>query len=583
MIREAGLSSANGKLIALQSVHVEGRLDEVLAIMTVTQRYRNDSGEKLEIVHTFPLASGAVPLGLTANVGNKRLNAAVVARDEARERYENAIADGDAPVLVEQSAPGLYTANLGGIESGEEVTVELRYAQLPHREGGSLRLAIPCAIAPRYGNQHRDGGLSPHENADADILAEYPLTVRILLCGNLTGATVECPSHSCHTKSTEDGTVVTFSPGALADRDVILAISGLERRSFALAGPDIDGRSLVLAGFRPALPQTETKPLCLKILADCSGSMAGDSIRNLKEGLFGLLGMLEREDHISYSRFGTAVRHETEGVMPCSMDTIGQLAKAFDQTEADLGGADLERALLAACNDSSLPPDDHAAPCVLLITGGHVWKTENVLRAARASGQRLFAIGVGSAPAESLLRRLAAETGGACAFVSGNEDMVLAIRRMVGKMRGATDGSLRVDWGRDAVWQSSLPLNVYDGDSVYAFASFAEPPQAACAAVPFLRWHSGGEEYRLHAEEPDTAWDGAITRLAGAERLAMAESSEKARDLALRRQLVSGHTALLLVQERKGEKSAGLPVPHQVPQMMAAGHGGFGFVPRFLK
>lgn len=579
MSQDAGLISTNGKRIALQSVHIEGQVDGLLASMTITQRYRNHTGKKLEVVYTFPLPWGAVLLSMDVTLGTRRMQGALIERETAQERYEESLTDGDTPVLVEQSASGLYTVNLGNIEDGENVAVELRYAQLLHCEHASLRLCIPCVIAQRYGDQHHNGGLAVHENADSDTLAEYPLTLRVFLRGKLSKAGVSCPSHTCGIEKVINGTVVSLTDGAFLDRDFILNVSGLEQQSFVMAGPDIDGRFLMLAGFCPPMPQSNPRPLLLKILADCSGSMAGNSITSVKAGLLGLMGMWERGDYISYSRFGDTVQHETGGFLTYSMDNGGQLCKAFNEIDADMGGTELQSALLSTLNDIPLPPiteKETSLPCVLLITDGAVWEVEEIIRTCRASNQRIFAIGVGSAPAESLLRELARETGGACELVSPNESIVEAVRRMVDRMRGPLAESMYMDWGTEPVWQSALPRNLYHGEMAHIFASFAKPP----VIVPVLHWRTDGEAHSLKAEEPDTTWNDAITRLAGAVRLRETDNPEEARNLALKCQLVSKHTALFLVHEREGEKSQELPELHQVPQMNAAGHGGFGTVRR---
>jgi Ca-activated chloride channel family protein len=50
---------------------------------------------------------------------------------------------------------------------------------------------------------------------------------------------------------------------------------------------------------------------------------------------------------------------------------------------------------------------------VLLITDGEVWDIENIIQTARESNHRIFAIGVGSSPADSLLREIAENSDGA--------------------------------------------------------------------------------------------------------------------------------------------------------------------------
>lgn len=578
MVQEVGMVSADGRRIALKSVHIEGRVDGLLADIEMTQHYRNDSGRNLEIVYTFPLAWGATLVGMEVVTAAGRLRAAIMGRAEAQQQYERAIEAGDAPILVEQSAPGLYTTNLGNIGAGEKVSVTLRYAQLLSCERGSFTLRIPCTIAPRYGDQYLAGGLAPHENAAADTLIEYPLSLNILLQGMLARAAVYCPSHPCRIENTVAGVAVALAPGARLDRDCIFTISGLQQSSFALTGPDLDDHSLVLAGFHPVFPPSASKRLCLKILADCSGSMAGDSIESLKKALAALPALFMGEDRISYSRFGSEVQLETPGFLTWSSDRgeRKRLVDAFSRTKADMGGTEMERALLATLNDIPLPEGGPLVPCVLLITDGAVWDVDAIIRAACSSKERIFAIGVGSAPAESLLRQLALQTGGACAFVSPNEDIFPPLRNMVDKMRGPETDSLRVEWGHTPAWQSALPLNLYDGDTVYVFASFTG--SAAPRTAPVLRWRSDGEERELPAGIPDLIESDTIARLAGAARLEAAATPEEARSLALRYQLLSQHTALFLIHEREGEKGMEFPALHQVPQMMAAGHGGFGSV-----
>ncbi len=580
-----GLASTNGTPIALQSVHVEGQADGLLASMSIRQRYCNQSGAKLEVVYTFPLAYGAVLLGMDVTLGGRRLHGAVVKKIEASERYEKALEEGDTPVLAEQSAPGLYTVNLGNIEPGEELLVEFRYAQLLCFDNGQLRLAIPCVIAERYGHEHLHGGLARHQSAAPSTLAEYPFSLHILLRGQLAGGKVSCPSHACLITDMVHGKAVSLQSGLL-DRDFVLCVRRMgevEQQAFALSGKDVDDQYLMLAGFSPSLsedeakaaPKPEPQRVWLKILLDCSGSMDGDSMDNARKGLFGLLGLLERGDAVSFSRFGDVVRHETD-LLPWSFHTMAQLGQIINELDADMGGTRMEKALLATLG-KPLPEGEGVPPCVLLISDGAVWDVDRIVQAGLSGKQRIFAIGVGSAPAESLLQDLARKTGGACALVSPHESIIDTMCAMVAKMREVPATALRVDWGAEPLWQSTLPLHVYAGETVHVFAAYTKPPVAA----PRFHWRMGVEE-RSFTATPGSAWDEALTRLAGATRTAAARGLEEAQKLALQYQLVGPYTSLLLVHEREGEKSVGLPRLQQVPHMRAAGHHGFGTVRYFI-
>ena len=153
----------------LTGVRANGRLDGVLFDLTLRQTYRNTSDSVLEVVYTFPLPTQAVLLGFASELNGERKVGTVVAKRAAERQYEEALAEGDAPVMVEALADGLHTANIGNLKPGDELVLEVRFAQLLSFEQGRLRLAIPTTIAPRYGNAE-SAGLQPQQVPHASLL-----------------------------------------------------------------------------------------------------------------------------------------------------------------------------------------------------------------------------------------------------------------------------------------------------------------------------------------------------------------------------------------------------------------------------
>lgn len=581
MANNASLASTNGTNIALKSVHIHGVVNEILATVTIKQRYLNDSGKKLEIVYTFPLAWGATLMDMEVRLGKKKMQAQVIKKADAWQQYEDAIDIGDTPILVEQASPGLYTANLGNIKNGEEVYISITYAQLLHFEGDTTQLRIPSVIAPRYGNPYKSGGLAAHETDMVSMLAEYPLTLKLSLEGQAAMADVQCLSHAITVRDSEDGREVLLNSKAMLDRDFILSLDGLHDKSFALISADED-ECAALAVFRPAIPKKYRENLHIKILMDCSGSMAGDSMAQAKQVLFALLGLLEPGDYVSYSRFGNSVlHHHRQGMIKYSADTQKELAIAFAKTAAYMGGTELEHALNSTFNNipvSRVPGDicdgELISPCVMLITDGEVWGIEEIINNSRNLGHRIFAVGVGSAPAESLLQELAQETGGVCKLLAPNENGVRATELMLEKMRQARAHPLILNWGSDSLWESKLPANIYCDNVLHTFATLTKEPKHS----PTLDFDTINGVKTCCAETISYAKKDTIARLAGAARMAEAATEEEALALALKYQLLSKQTSLFLVHVREGEKNTDLPILQHVPQMMAAGYGGSGSV-----
>lgn len=570
------LSTRQGEPVALQSVHVEARIDGLLMHTRVRQSYRNDGARSLETVYTFPLAHGATLLGLDVKLGDQRLSGQVMPKPQASARYEQAIDMGDMPVLVEQSAPGLYTANLGNLQPGDEAVIELQYAQLLRFEQGRVRLSVPTVVAPRYGDAQRQGGLAPHESVKADALAAYPFTLQFDLLGQLATGRISCPSHIIQTQALAKGLRVNLARSGWLDRDFVLLVEGLEGCSFVTSAADGD-ETMVLASFCPTLLQREPEFVMLKVLVDCSGSMAGDSITQARVALHEIGAQLNPSDHLSYTRFGSGVKHEIAGLECCSDELLGTVfARAVASTQADLGGTELELALRETCA-IPMPAAHDGAVDILLITDGEVWNIDQTVELAQRSGHRIHAIGVGSAPADSLLRELAERTGGSCELVTPNETIADAMVRTFRRLRGGRVVGITMEWPQTPLWQSALPNRLLDGETVHVFAQLPNRPESP----PVLRWSIEG---RTQEDRPATlAHDdtGTVTRMGGARRLAECplHDPQTREALALRYQLVSACTSLVLVHERaEGKKAEGLPLLQQVAQMHAAGHGGAGSV-----
>lgn len=191
----ARLESRSGDPMLLKCVHITGDLRGVLFEASVEQSFCNPTKNNVEVVYTFPLPWAAVLLGVEVTLGEEQLSGGVVEKLNAEANYEAAICDGDTAIMLERNVDHSYSLNLGNLAAGDDCRVILRYAQTLQFERQSLRLLIPTAIAPRYGDPVCDGGLQPHQTTEFDLLANYPLTIDLRLHGELRHARVASPSH----------------------------------------------------------------------------------------------------------------------------------------------------------------------------------------------------------------------------------------------------------------------------------------------------------------------------------------------------------------------------------------------------
>jgi Ca-activated chloride channel family protein len=562
--------------IGLVSAHVTGRLNGLVAQIKVRQVYKNWSDDNVECVYTFPLGWQSVLLGMRVELNGKSMTGTVKPKKVAEAQYEEAISSGDLPVMLERSGKDLYTANIGNIQTGDEVVIELDYAQILKAEDGAIRFSLPTTIAPRYGDASA-AGLKPHQQAEPNPQAEHRLFLNLELSENLSQGTVYSPSHEIQLSRQGNQCALKLEGAAWLDRDFILVIDRLGDMNFAVAAHDPmrPGEATVLTGsvYRPTCVRKQ-HPVSIKVLVDCSGSMEGDSIEQAKDCLSWLFGQLNNTDQVSFTRFGSTVHHEQPELKPCSIIYRQLLKAATRRLNANMSGTEIDAALKEVISIESGESEETKNSAILLITDGEVWNIEQTIATVRASGQRIYAVGVGSAPSESLLKDMAEVTGGACEMVTPRENMQKAVERLLIQIRQTQAIEHEVVCGAPNVWQSKSSGHAADGSSLMSWM------QINTQGSPLDELNVVQTVYP-HGQQTScpVIWDETLdlSRIAAALRLNDIAKAKERERLAVEYQLVTSETNLILVHERaENEKADDMPELHQVKPMLAAGWSGNG-------
>ncbi len=562
--------------IGLVSAHVTGRLNGLVAQIKIRQVYKNWSDDNVECVYTFPLGWQSVLLGMRVELNGKSMTGTVKPKKVAEAQYEEAISSGDLPVMLERSGKDLYTANIGNIQSGDEVVIELDYAQILKAEDGAIRFSLPATIAPRYGDASA-AGLKLHQQAEANPQAEHRLFLNLELSDNLSQGTVYSPSHEIQLSRQGNQCALKLEGAAWLDRDFVLIVDRLGDMNFAVAAHDSarPGEATVLTGgvYRPTGVEKQ-HPVSIKVLVDCSGSMQGDSIEQAKDCLNWLFGQLNNTDQVSFTRFGSTVHHDHSELKPCTL-IYRQLLKASSRRlNADLGGTEIDDALKEVIAIESGSPEESKNAVILLITDGEVWNIEEIIATVRASGQRIYAVGVGSAPSESLLKDMADVTGGASEMVTPRESMQKAVERLLIKIRQTQPIEQEVACEAPIVWQSKSAGHAAAGSSLMSWTQINTQGTALDELEVVQTVYPNGQTTPC-----PVIWDESLdlSRIAAALRLNDITKAKDRERLAVEYQLVTSETNLILVHERaENEKADDMPELHQVKPMLAAGWSGNG-------
>lgn len=466
------MGTSTGQSMALARHHIHASVRDAIAVIGLTQVYRNDSGSNIEAIYSFPLPLHAQLIDLQITIGDVVRKGVILPNSTAQDQYENAVNDGSTAILLEQRRPGLFVLNLGNLMSDESAEIKLRYALALSWEEDCLRISLPTTIASRFGSSEARGPM-PYEHSPTDPLFEQSSTFEMEIAGSLASADIRSPTHGISVTRDTDRAMVKLVHGCLwMDRDFIVVLRKSERDSPLWRQGCDEGEYVVHASMRvPASDGMAKVSRSLKIVIDCSGSMAGDAMTQARQGALHVLTMLKPVDKIGVVAYGSKARCYSGVMVPASGANLSDIASWIDALDADMGGAAVEDALqLAFSLRGEFPAHD-----VLLISAGEIADPDPAICAARSSGHRLFVVGVGASPAESYLRPLCEATNGAAAFVTPYEDMSAAIKRHFGKIEQPRVLNVDVKWPGDPLWYTPpQPRSLFAGDTAHLFAEFSK-------------------------------------------------------------------------------------------------------------
>lgn len=205
----------------LKRVSWKAIADGLFVKYTSTQHYENDTEENYEINYSFPLPFGkSVLTGFSVTINGQTRTAKAFPKQEAVEKYEDAIESGDSPVMLEIVDKDFCTASLGNLLPGEKAEIVVEYLTMLSFTGNNARLTIPTVLDERYASSERNIPFGPHE-IKTNIIADYDCTGELLLKGNLAQASVSSPTHPLKFSSSNEGLSVSLNGKAKLDRDIV--------------------------------------------------------------------------------------------------------------------------------------------------------------------------------------------------------------------------------------------------------------------------------------------------------------------------------------------------------------------------
>jgi Ca-activated chloride channel family protein len=472
-----------------------------IARARITQRFENPSDKWVEGIYVFPLPQNAGVDTLRMQIGDRFLEGQVKEREQARQIYERAAAQGYKASLIEQQRPNMFTNSVANIGPHETVIVQIEYQEAVKLDGDKFSLRVPLVVGPRYSPpaealvaDSSSSGLQvvavrdPVPDRDAvtppvlnPIFGKInPVTLSVTLNSGVALAGIESPYHEVDIARSNGNTATVSLNGPVpADRDFVLdwklVANGIPQAS--LFRETIDGKTYYLAMVVPPVGKTAPRrqPREAIFVIDNSGSMGGESIKQAKKALSMALTELKPGDRFNVVRFDDTLTVLFQDAVPADAEHL-RVARRFVEGLDAAGGTEIYPALKAALVDTT-PTDTTHLRQVIFLTDGAVSNEDQVLaEIGKSLGRsRLFTVGIGSAPNSFLMEHIAVQGRGTFTHIGSEAEVDARMTELFNKLESPVMTDLRVTTN-DAkleTWPNPIP-DLYAGEPVVLTGSTDE-------------------------------------------------------------------------------------------------------------
>lgn len=397
----------------------------------VIQRFKNTSSLWTEGVYVFPLPENAAVDHFKLHIGERQIEGKIQERTQARKTYEIAKNDGRQAGLVEQQRANVFTTKLANIAPGEEITVEIEYQQTLEYKDGSYRLRFPMVIGPRF---QATSDLNTRNNNDTDVstvIAETrvnPVYLHASLDAGVPLSNLASSYHAIDIRQTDAHrySIALADDKVFADRDFELVWTPelSHQPQTAIFTEQHDGYEYALISVLP--PKLESLgqqllPRDVVFILDVSGSMSGTSIEQARASLIQALGRLQPQDRFNIIWFNDRSERLYPRAMPASDNNIQQASIIINSLTAD-GGTVMLPALALALNEQA---ELSRVRQIIFLTDGNVDNEQALfgLIKKQLGDNRLFTIGIGSAPNSHFMRKAARAGRGSFTYIGDIDEV----------------------------------------------------------------------------------------------------------------------------------------------------------------
>jgi len=123
----AGVFGPDEKKVQIPLIKTEINVDilESIAFITFVQEYENKEKTPIEALYKFPTSTDYAVTSMRCKIEDREVFTKIMEKNEAREKYDDAIASGHTAVKMEQdeALPDILSLSLGNLKAGKKATI----------------------------------------------------------------------------------------------------------------------------------------------------------------------------------------------------------------------------------------------------------------------------------------------------------------------------------------------------------------------------------------------------------------------------------------------------------------------------
>ncbi|MGA1791250.1 MAG: VIT domain-containing protein [bacterium] len=560
--------------VSMKSHNVNVTINNGFARTEVDQIFMNMSDRDLEAIYSFPVPKQGSLSEVSLWIDGKEVMGEVLEKERARKTYEDQKARGNETALAEKDDYKTFEIHVYPVRALDETRVRLVYYQ---------PLTIDLNIG-RFVYQLEEGGVDEERIAfwSVDDVVRGSFKFHLQLKSAFPVKDIRLPNYqdqavikkvSASDGASGEGEIyevgLEFPEGSSLSRDIVV---------YYRLDDDVPAR-VELIPYRedPSHPGTfmvaVTPGASLQRIADGtdwtfvldkSGSMSGDKIATLADGVCKVIHKMSPLDRFRIITFDSRAYDFTGGYIPATPENVYSAIEGIRTIQAGSSTA-----LYAGLKEAYKGLDKDRVTGIILVTDGVAnigpVQQSSFKELLRNYDIRLFTFVMGNSANEPLLEMLAKESGGFAINISSNEDIIGRIIQAKAKVLHECIYDVELKFSGEKV-QDLTPVkigNLFMGQQLVCFGRYNGSGEVE---IELMGKIAGNEEvWSCKAFLPETDLENPelerLWALSSIEDI-MAEIREKGEKERLRQKvvelgthfsLVTDYTSMLVIREDEME------------------------------